>query len=135
MVLKKHILFDPDYGCDSYKERSFPQNKPTGCRLILYYDLSVEGSSNFTYNVGENGFGLTFDSMTEGQEITITYSANVNFLQDTDGDGKITADQTKNTVTVEPEGGRASQRRISKGNQFQVHIKRQWRNSGLRRKR
>ena len=43
--------------------------------------------------------------VVDGEEITITYSANVDFDADTDKNGKITADQTKNTVTVEPDAG------------------------------
>ena len=43
--------------------------------------------------------------MREGEEITITYTGKVDFSKDTDGDGKITADQTKNTVSVEPKEG------------------------------
>ena len=43
--------------------------------------------------------------MNEGEEITITYSAGVDFGKDSGNTGKITADQTKNTVTVQPYGG------------------------------
>ena len=48
---------------------------------------------------------IPFPSMAEGDTITITYTANTDFSKDTDKDGTITADQTKNTVTVQPEEG------------------------------
>ena len=41
--------------------------------------------------------------MKDGEKIIITYSAKVDFSKDADGDGKITVDQTKNTVTVGPD--------------------------------
>ncbi|MBO4888843.1 MAG: hypothetical protein J5589_11110, partial [Firmicutes bacterium] len=52
----------------------------------------------------ENGFNYTIKSMADGQTITITYTADVDFSQ-AGNNGKITADQTKNTVTVQPENG------------------------------
>ncbi|MDO5119615.1 MAG: FctA domain-containing protein [Coriobacteriales bacterium] len=78
----------------------------TGNALIFNNDVRVTGnSSDYIDNHAPNGFDYTFISMQEGEVITITYSANVDFSQDSDGDGKITVDQTKNTVTVEPDGG------------------------------
>ena len=78
----------------------------SGNALRVNSDVAVTGNSTTPVDNGaENGFDYTFPSMGDGEEITITYSANVDFSQDTDKDGKITADQTKNTVTVEPEGG------------------------------
>ena len=78
----------------------------SGNALVFNNDVRVSGnSSDYTDKGAANGFDYTFDSMREGEEITITYSANVDFSKDTDKDGRITADQTKNTVTVEPEGG------------------------------
>ena len=77
-----------------------------GNALVFNNDVSVSGnSSSYTANSANNGFDYTFDSMQEGEEITITYSAHVNFAKDTDNDGKITVSQTKNTVTVEPDPG------------------------------
>ena len=78
----------------------------SGDALIFNNDVQVSGnSSSYTDNGAANGFDYTFASMREGEEITITYSAKVNFAKDTDKDGKISADQTKNTVTVKPEEG------------------------------
>ena len=78
----------------------------SGDALIFNNDVRVSGnSSGYTDNHASNGFDYTFASMREGEEITITYSANVDFSKDTDKDGKITVDQTKNTVTVKPDGG------------------------------
>ncbi len=51
------------------------------------------------------GFDYTFPSMADGEVVTITYKANVNFAKDTDHDLKLTFDQLKNTVTAKPENG------------------------------
>ena len=78
----------------------------TGNALIFNNDIRVAGnSSSFTDNGAVNGFDYTFASMNEGEEITITYTANVDFSKDTDKDGRISVDQTKNTVTVKPGSG------------------------------
>lgn len=78
----------------------------SGNALIFNNDVRVSGNSAvYTDNGGGNGFDYTFASMAEGETITITYSATVDFGKDNDNDGKLTVDQTKNTVTVEPEGG------------------------------
>ena len=78
----------------------------SGNALIFNNDVRVSGnSSSYRDNGAANGFDYTFASMQDGEEITITYSANVNFNMDTDKDGKISVDQTKNTVTVDPDPG------------------------------
>ena len=78
----------------------------TGNALIFNNDVRVSGnSSSYTSNGATNGFDYTFDAMSDGETITITYSASVDFGKDTDNDGKITVDQTKNTVTVKPDEG------------------------------
>lgn len=78
----------------------------SGNALIFNNDVSISGnSSSYTNNGASNGFDYTFDSMHEGEVITITYSASIDTTKDTDGDGKITAAQTKNTVIAEPEDG------------------------------
>ena len=78
----------------------------SGNALIFNNDVRVSGnSSSYRDNGAANGFDYTFASMRDGEEITITYSANVNFNMDTDKDGKISVDQTKNTVTVDPDPG------------------------------
>ena len=77
-----------------------------GNALIFNNDVQVSGnSSNYTMNGVSNVFDYTFDSMQEGEMIYITYSASVNFSMDYDKDGKISADQTRNMVTVQSEGG------------------------------
>ena len=78
----------------------------SGNALIFNNDVQVSGnSSSYIDNGATNGFDYTFASMREGETITITYSASVDFSKDTDKDGKITVDQTKNTATVKPDGG------------------------------
>ena len=78
----------------------------SGNALIFNNDIQISGnSSSYTDNGASNGFDYTFASMSNGETITITYSANVDFGKDTDKDGKITVDQTKNSVTVKPDGG------------------------------
>ena len=78
----------------------------SGNALIFNNDVQVSGnSSSYRDNGAANGFDYTFASMREGEVITITYSASVDFSKDTDKDGKISVDQTKNTATVQPDGG------------------------------
>ncbi|MDO4803268.1 MAG: SpaA isopeptide-forming pilin-related protein [Lachnospiraceae bacterium] len=76
-----------------------------GDALIFNNDVRVSPSVQYTNNGSSNGFDYTFPSMSEGQEITITYTARVNFTKDADKDGIITRDQTKNTVVAKPKGG------------------------------
>ncbi len=78
----------------------------SGNALIFNNDVQVSGnSSGYTDKGSNNGFDYTFASMADGEVITISYSANADFCKDFDNDGKLTVDQTKNTVTVKPEGG------------------------------
>ncbi len=78
----------------------------SGNALIFNNDVRVSGnSSSYRDNGATNGFDYTFASMAEGEVITITYSASVDFSKDDNKDGKITVDQTKNTATVKPDGG------------------------------
>ncbi|MBP3894039.1 MAG: hypothetical protein J6D34_08370, partial [Atopobiaceae bacterium] len=63
---------------------------------------SKGGTPTYTQNSATNGFDYTFDSMTDGETITIKYTADVNIAADTDGDGKIEASQTGNKVKVTP---------------------------------
>lgn len=69
--------------------------------------LEISGnSSSYTVNsLTDNGFDITFAKMKEGEVITIKYDATVDFSKDTDNDGKITVDQTKNSVSVDPKEG------------------------------
>ncbi|HAB93634.1 MAG TPA: hypothetical protein DCF49_02530, partial [Lachnospiraceae bacterium] len=78
----------------------------SGNALIFNNDVRVTGNSSpYTDNHAASGFDYTFASMQEGEVITITYSASVDFSKDDDKDGKISVDQTKNTATVKPEDG------------------------------
>ena len=76
----------------------------SGDAITFNNDVKVS-VSKYTDNGATNGFDYTFPSMADGEVITITYTGTVDFSKDSDNDGKITADQTKNTVTVEPEDG------------------------------
>ena len=80
----------------------------SGNALIFNNDVQVSGnSSNYTENTlpsGQKGFDYTFASMADGEVITITYSASLD-PNVTLNNGKVTTDQTKNTVTVQKEGG------------------------------
>lgn len=77
-----------------------------GNALVFNGDVQITGnSSSYTNNGSTTGFDYTFASMSDGEEITITYSANVNFGVDSNNDGVITVDQTKNSVRVDPEPG------------------------------
>ena len=77
-----------------------------GNALVFNDDVNISGnSSSYTNNGSNSGFDYTFASMHGGEVITITYSASVDFTKDENNDGRITADQTKNIVTVDPEPG------------------------------
>ena len=80
----------------------------SGNALIFNNDVRVSGnSSNYTVNTlpaGQKGFDYTFASMRDGEVITITYSASLDPNVTLSG-GKVTADQTKNTVTVKKKDG------------------------------
>ena len=78
----------------------------SGNAVIFNNDVQVSGnSSSYTDNWAPNGFDYTFASMADGEEITIMYTGRADFSKDMDNDGKLTVDQTKNTVTAQPEGG------------------------------
>lgn len=131
-TIEKDIVFEEDKPGEVYAEKSAVYDENTGKftytikvtasggdvtnvnvkdvisgdALIFNNDVVVSGnSSSYTDNGSPNGFDYTFASMKDGEEITITYSAQVDFSKDANKDGKISADQTKNTVTVEPEDG------------------------------
>ena len=80
----------------------------SGNALIFNNDVQVTGnSSSYTNNglsAGQKGFDYTFASMADGEEIIITYSASLDQTVAKNSD-TITADQTKNTVTVQKEDG------------------------------
>ena len=99
-----------------------------GNALVFNNDVIVSGnSSSYVDNGSTTGFNYTFASMREGEEITITYSANVNFEADQDNDGRITADQTKNSVTVDPDPGSPHVSEYSR----EIHYKYTIKNPGI----
>ena len=78
----------------------------SGNALIFNNDVQVSGNSgSYTDNHAENGFDYTFASMNDGEVITITYSCGLDYSLDSDKDGKLSVDQTKNTITVDPDPG------------------------------
>ena len=78
----------------------------SGTALIFNNDVQVSGnSSSYTTNpVSGKGFDYTFAEMQDGEVITITYSASLDPEKMKNADS-ITADMTKNTATVQKEGG------------------------------
>ena len=113
--VNKSAEFDPETGrmdytitvtADGYCENVNVTDTISGNALAFNNDVQISGNST-TPSGGPDpaGFNYTFPSMQDGETITITYSAKVNFNEDSDDDSVITADQTKNTVTVQPEGG------------------------------
>ena len=58
-----------------------------------------------TGGMSSTGFDYTFQSMKDGDIITIKYDAAVDFSKGNNKTGVITADQTRNTVSVDPEPG------------------------------
>ena len=96
----------------------------SGEALIFNDDVSVDvPATRYTVNQAANGFDYTIGSMQNGESITFRYSARVNFNKDSDKDGKITADQTKNTVTVEPEDGEPHSSEYSREIVFRYAVK------------
>lgn len=86
----------------------------TGEALIFNNDVIVTGnSSSFTPNTVEKGFDYTFASMQNGEVITITYTASVDLSKASNG--IITADQTRNIVTSQKEGGEPHNAEYSHG--------------------
>lgn len=80
----------------------------SGNALIFNNDVAVSvDSSRYTINVlpsGEQGFDYTFASMADGEEIIITYTASLN-PSEIPENGNVTVDLTRNTVTVQKDGG------------------------------
>ncbi|MBR7034093.1 MAG: hypothetical protein IKI03_10765, partial [Clostridia bacterium] len=130
--IERDIIFnDPDPG-QTYAEKSAVYDETTG---TFHYTITVTAtgdvtdvlvkdtvlgnalivdpasvvitgnSSSYTGGMSAGGFEYTFASMNEGEVITIKYDAAIDFSEDTDGDGKITADQTKNSVSIDSEPG------------------------------
>ena len=114
----KSGVFDPETGTFHYTIKVTSNGNTTnvnvkdiisGNALIFNNDVQITGnSSNYTVNAlpaGQNGFDYTFASMADSEEITITYTASLDPGVTLTADGKVTVDQTKNTVTVQKEGG------------------------------
>ena len=85
----------------------------SGNALIFNDDVQVSGNSGYTVNSAQNGFDYTFAKMRDGEQITITYTASLNPRQVSTG--TVTADQTKNTVTVKKEDGEPHHAEFSQG--------------------
>ena len=114
---QKSGYFDPASGKFYYTVRVTSNGNTTnvnvkdiisGDALIFNNDVQISGnSSSYTANAlpsGQKGFDYTFASMADGEAITITYSASLDPEVAKNGE-KVTADHTKNTVTVRKEGG------------------------------
>ncbi len=79
---------------------SFPANSA----LTNFQLVSVTGNSQtYTGSSSSSGFDFTFPSMTRGETITITYTADVDYSKGTNG--SISQDQLHNKVIVKPENG------------------------------
>ena len=81
---------------------------------LIYDSTTLEVSSNVSNPVvyhadqrGEETFGLTVDSMVNGETVTVAYCANVDLskLTPTGNGGHVTIDQTGNTVRISQDGG------------------------------
>lgn len=109
----KSGVFDEQTGLFTFTVRVTANGTPenvnvvdliTGDALIFNNDVQITGnSSEPVTNSSGNGFDYTFPAMQDGEEITITYTASVN--PEKASNGTITADQTRNTVTVQKEDG------------------------------
>ena len=75
----------------------------SGTALTMDQDsITINGNSSEPTGAGatSDGFNYTFPTMKNGETITITYTASVNW--DKIGEGKGTVEQTGNTVKVKP---------------------------------
>ena len=130
-TVEKEVIIDDDDHSDAYATKSGTFDEATGTyhytikvkatgnpknvnvkdvisgtALIFNNDVQVTGnSSGYTTNpVTGKGFDYTFEEMQDGEEITITYSGSLDPGEMAVAD-EITADMTKNTVTVRKEDG------------------------------
>ncbi|MBO4414466.1 MAG: hypothetical protein J5824_00620, partial [Lachnospiraceae bacterium] len=130
--IEREIIFDePDPG-QAYAEKTATYDEATG---TFHYTITVTATGDVTDvnvkdtvlgdalivntsslviagnsstpsgSINSSGFDYTFPTMEKDEVITIKYDASIDFSKDLDKDGKITADQTKNTISVEPEPG------------------------------
>ena len=109
----KSAVFDETTGTFTYTVKVTASGAPenvnvkdviSGNALIFNNDVRVTGNNSpYTTKAVSNGFDYTFTSMQDGEEITITYTASVDPSKASNG--TISADQTKNTATVQKEGG------------------------------
>lgn len=106
-------VFDEQTGMFTYTIRVTANGTPenvnvkdyiSGNALIFNNDVQITGnSSEPVTNPAVNGFDYTFPTMQDGEEITITYTASIDPKKASNG--TITADQTRNTVTVQKKDG------------------------------
>ena len=119
----KTAVFDENTGTFTYTIKVTASGTPTnvkvkdvisGDALIFNNDVTVNGnSSSYTTDSLSDGFEYTFASMRNGEVITITYTASIDISKASKG--RITADQTKNTVTSQKEGGEPHNAEYSHG--------------------
>ena len=104
-----------------------------GDALVVDTDsIVINGNSSTpTGGIDATGFDYTFPSMEKDEVITIEYDAYVDFSKDEDGDGKITADQTKNSVTVDPEPGDPHNSEYSREIDYKYTIKKDGTEAGV----
>ena len=84
---------------------------------LLTYDKNVTATSNqkgaltidSNATAKGNGFEYTIPSMSDGEEVTFSYSASVDYSKLSGG--KFTADETKNTVTAKGDNTDEDQKR------------------------
>ena len=109
------------------------KDKVLGDALIVDTgSIVIRGNSSTpTGGIDSTGFEYTFPTMADREVITITYDAAVDFSKDEDGDGKITADQTKNNVSVEPKDGDPHNSEYSREINFKYTIKKDGTEAGV----
>ncbi len=130
-TVTKNIIFEDDIPGQAYVTKSGSFNSDTGkmeytitvsavknCTNVSVTDtisgeaLSINGKPTFsgnsstpTGNYTSTGFNYTFPTMQDGEVITITYTADVDFLQDSNKDGVIDQSQANNKVIAKSEDG------------------------------
>lgn len=112
LAITKRVEYDKDTDTANYvltvtstgtNENVLIQDKITGTALTLNRDVAVTSSTSGIvtvtpdYNSVENGFALAIPKMTDGEVLTIRYSADVDYEKIV---GTGTVAQTNNTATV-----------------------------------
>jgi len=101
---------------DGLNQNVVATDKLTGDLMTLDADsitvTSSKGTVSGTYEVSDNGFTYKQDSMTNGEVVTITYTATPDTSKMTNAEQSLTFDETGNTVKVtsdkKPGGNEAS---------------------------